>query len=100
MVWNPEGQRLSDLYYATSPMAQPQSVWPFEPAEAFEELLREQGAKSKECGELLPAIRRLSEWQAPQPDLLETHHLLARLGSEPPMPSPVRQAIREHQQRR
>jgi hypothetical protein len=63
-------------------------------------LLREQGASPEECADLLPAVRRLSEWQAPQPEPADTRRLLARLTAELPTFSPVRQAIREHGQHR
>jgi hypothetical protein len=75
------------------------SRWPFEHPEQLAEALREQGAAPEEIAELLPALRRLSEWQAPQPSPLDTQHLLARLMSQQPALSPVRQAIRAHQQR-
>jgi hypothetical protein len=80
-------------------MPHSQSPWPFERPEQLTDLLREQGATPEECADLLPAARRLSEWQAPQPSPADTRHLLARLVPELPALSPVRQAIREHQQR-
>jgi len=80
-------------------MPHSQSSWPFERPEQLTDLLREQGATPEECADLLPAVRRLSEWQAPQPSPADTRHLLARLVPELPALSPVRQAIREHQQR-
>jgi len=80
-------------------MPHPQSSWPFERPEQLAEALREQGATPEERADLLPALRRLSEWQAPQPEPADTRRLLARLATELPAPSPVRQAIREHQQR-
>ena len=80
-------------------MPHPQSSWPFERPEQLADLLREQGATPEERADLLPALRRLSEWQAPQPEPADTRRLLARLATELPAPSPVRQAIREHQQR-
>ncbi len=80
-------------------MPHSQSPWPFERPEQLTELLREQGATPEECADLLPAVRRLSEWQAPQPSPADTRHLLALLVPELPALSPVRQAIREHQQR-
>ena len=79
-------------------MPHSQSPWPFERPEQLTDLLREQGATPEECADLLPAVRRLSEWQAPQPSPADTRHLLARLVPELPALSPVRQAIREHQQ--
>src|SRR5258708_1790777 len=81
-------------------MPHPQSSWPFERPEQLADALREQGASPEECADLLPAVRRLSEWQAPQPEPADTRRLLARLTPELPAPSPVRQAIREHRQHR
>lgn len=81
-------------------MLHPQSSWPFERPEQLADLLREQGAAPEECADLLPAVRRLSEWQAPQPEPADTRRLLARLAAELPVSSPVRQAIREHRQHR
>ncbi|BCL84592.1 hypothetical protein ccbrp13_70570 [Ktedonobacteria bacterium brp13] len=81
-------------------MSHPQSSWPFERPEQLADMLREQGATPEECADLLPAVRRLSEWQAPQPSPADTRHLLARLTRELPALSPVRQAIREHRQHR
>ena len=75
-------------------MLHPQSSWPFERPEQLAEVLREQGATPEECADLLPAVRRLSEWQAPQPSPADTRRLLARLTTELPASSPVRQAIR------
>jgi hypothetical protein len=62
--------------------------------------LREQGASPDECADLLPAVRRLSEWPAPQPEPADTQRLLARLMGALPAFSPVRQAIRAQQQHR
>src|SRR5258707_14934440 len=81
-------------------MPHPQSSWPFERPEQLADALREQGASPEECADLLPAVRRLSEWQAPQPEPADTRRLLAHLTPELPAPSPVRQAIREHRQHR
>ena len=81
-------------------MPHPQSSWPFERPEQLTDALREQGASPEECADLLPALRRLPEWQAPQPSPADTRRLLARLLPELPMPSPVRQAIRSHLQHR
>lgn len=81
-------------------MLHPQSSSPFGRPEQLAELLREQGASPEECTDLLPALRRLSEWQAPQPEPADTRRLLARLATELPALSPVRQAIREHRQHR
>src|SRR5712692_5374880 len=80
-------------------MPHPRSSWPFERPEQLTDALREQGASPEECADLLPALRRLSEWQAPQPEPADTRRLLARLTTALPAHSPVRQAIREHQQR-
>jgi hypothetical protein len=81
-------------------MPHSQSPWPFERPEQLTDLLREQGATPEECADLLPALRRLSEWQAPQPEPADTRRLLARLTPALPAHSPVRQAIREHRQHR
>ncbi|GHO88555.1 hypothetical protein [Dictyobacter formicarum] len=81
-------------------MPHPQSSWPFEQPEQLADMLREQGATPEECADLLPALRRLSEWQAPQPDPADTRRLLARLAPALPALSLVRQAIREHRQHR
>src|SRR5258706_5037559 len=81
-------------------MLHPQSSWPFERPEQLADMLREQGATPEECADLLPALRRLSEWQAPQPDPADTRRLLARLAPALPTLTPVRQAIREHRQHR
>jgi hypothetical protein len=81
-------------------MPHPQSSWPFERPEQLTDLLREQGATPEECADLLPALRRLPEWQAPQPEPADTRRLLARLIPELPSHSPVRQAIRGYRQHR
>src|SRR5258706_6001018 len=81
-------------------MPHPQSSWPFERPEHLTDALREQGATPEERADLLPALLRLSEWQAPQPEPADTRRLLARLTSALPAFSPVRQAIREHRQHR
>ncbi len=81
-------------------MPHPQSFWPFERPEQLAEALREQGVAPEEHADLLPAVRRLSEWQAPQPEPADTRRLLAHLTAELPVSSPVRLAIREHQQHR
>src|SRR6266852_8672058 len=80
-------------------MPHPHSSWPFERPEQLADALREQGASPEECADLLPAVRRLSEWQAPQPEPADTRRLLAVLSPELPALPPVRQAIREHRQR-
>jgi hypothetical protein len=77
-------------------MHNPQEFWPFERPEELTDLLHEQGASPEERADLLPTLHRLSEWQAPRADPADTHRLLARLTTELPQPSPVRQAIREH----
>ena len=81
-------------------MPHPQSSWPFERPEQLADLLSEQGVTPEERADLLPVLRRLSEWQAPQPEPADTRRLLARLTPELPALSPVRQAIREHRQHR
>ena len=81
-------------------MPHSQSSWPFERPEQLTDLLREQGASPEECADLLPALRRLSEWQAPQPESADTRRLLAQLTPALPAFSPVRQAIHEHRQHR
>src|SRR5215471_13055090 len=81
-------------------MPHPQSSWQSERPEQLTDLLREQGATPEECADLLPALLRLSEWQAPQPSPADTRRLLARLSSELPAHSPVRQAVRSHRQHR
>jgi len=81
-------------------MLDPQSSWPFERPEQLTDALREQGASPEESADLFPALRRLSEWQAPQPEPADTRRLLARLATELPALSPVRQAIHEHRQHR
>src|SRR6266436_8063747 len=81
-------------------MPHPHSSWPFERPEQLTDALREQGASPEECADLLPAVRRLSEWQAPQPEPADTRRLLARLTTALPVHSPVRQAIHEHRQHR
>lgn len=81
-------------------MPGPQSSWPFERPEQLAEMLREQGASPEERADLLPALHRLSEWPMPQPSSSDTRRLLARLMTELPMPSLVRQSIREYRQRR
>jgi hypothetical protein len=75
------------------------SHWPFEQSEQLADALREQGAEPEEIADLLPALGRLSEWQAPQPSPTDTQRLLARLMPQMPALSPVRQAIRARQQR-
>ena len=81
-------------------MPHPQSPWPPKRPEQLIDALREQGASPEESADLLPTLQRLSEWQAPQPSPADTRRLLSRLTPELPALSPVRQAIREHQQHR
>jgi hypothetical protein len=81
-------------------MPHPQSSWPFERPEQLTDALLEQGATPEECANLLPAERRLSEWQAPHPTPADTRRLLAVLSTALPAFSPVRQAFREHRQHR
>lgn len=81
-------------------MPHPQSSWPFEQPEQLAELLSGQGATPEECADLLPTLRRLSEWQAPQPSPADTQRLLAVLSNVLPTYSSVRQAIRSHRQHR
>ena len=80
-------------------MLHPQSPGPFEQSEQLAGALREQGVATDELAALLPTVRRLAEWQVPPASPIETQRLLARLTSEMPAPSPVRQAIRAHQHR-
>src|SRR6266581_4538062 len=81
-------------------MPHPQSSWPFERPEQLTDALLEQGATPEECANLLPAVRRLSECQAPHPTPADTRRLLAMLSTALPAFSPVPQAIREHRQHR
>ncbi|HZC79069.1 MAG TPA: hypothetical protein VE258_15055, partial [Ktedonobacterales bacterium] len=80
-------------------MLPPQSPGPFERPEQLAEALREQGVAPEELANLVPAVRRLSEWQAPRPSPADTQRLLVRLATALPAISPVRQAIRAHRQR-
>lgn len=73
---------------------------PFQDPEQLHEALGELGASPAEIADLLPALQRLSEWQAPQPNPAETQRLLARLVREVGVLSPVRQALRDHRQNR
>jgi hypothetical protein len=79
-------------------MIQSTSSWPFERPEQLAEALREQGAGPEEIADLLPALQRLSEIEAPQPSPADTQRLFAQLMPALPGFSPVRQAIREHRQ--
>lgn len=78
-------------------MLHPQLPSPFERPEQLAELLREQGVAPEELADLLPAVHRLSEWEAPQPQPADTQHLLAQLMPALPLYSSVRQTIREQQ---
>lgn len=80
-------------------MLHPESSSPFERPEQLAEALREQGAAPDELADLLPAMQRLSEWQAPAPTMVDTRRLFTRLAPELPTLSPVRQAIRARRQR-
>jgi hypothetical protein len=80
-------------------MVPPQSPGPFERPEQLAEALREQGVAPEELANLVPAVHRLSEWQAPRPSPADTQRLLVRLATALPALSPVRQAIRAHRQR-
>lgn len=71
---------------------------PFDNQEHLAEALREQGAAPEEIDDLMPALLRLSEWQAPQPSSADTRRLLSVLTTVLPALSPVRQAIREYRQ--
>jgi len=81
-------------------MLDSRSSLPFERPEQLADALREQGATPAESADLLPALLRLREWQAPRPDPANTRLLLARLGTELTALSPIRQAIREYRQSR
>jgi len=76
-----------------------QPSWPTERPEQLAAMLREQGATLDECADLLPAVQRLAEWQAPTATPAETRHLIAALTLAPPTLSPVRQAIHQRRQR-
>jgi hypothetical protein len=80
-------------------MLPPQSPGPFERPEQLAEALREQGVAPEELANLVPAVHRLSEWQAPRPSSADTQRLLVQLATALPALSPVRQAIRAHRQR-
>jgi len=80
-------------------MLPPQSPGPFERPEQLAEALREQGVAPEELANLVPAVHRLSEWQAPWPSSADTQRLLVQLATALPALSPVRQAIRAHRQR-
>ena len=79
-----------------------QSSNPFDGEDGEEQLrdvLREQGIAPEEVSGMLAALRRLDEWTAPQPSPADTQQLLAQLAHALPSFSPVRQAIRDRQQR-
>jgi hypothetical protein len=80
-------------------MLPPQSSDSFDREAQLREALREQGGAPEEAPGLLAALRRLDEWPAPQPSPADTQRLLAQLAHALPSFSPVRQAIRERQQR-
>ncbi|MBO0687567.1 MAG: hypothetical protein J2P45_30835 [Candidatus Dormibacteraeota bacterium] len=77
-------------------MAQPPSPAPLDPSQRLVDSLREQGSSPEESAELLPALLRLGEWQAPEPSGPDTERLIARLTAELPAHSEVREAIRKH----
>lgn len=79
-------------------MFHPKSPSPFERPEHLADALSEQGATPEELGDLLPTLRRLPEWQAPEPAPADTLRLLAVLTPELPALSLVRRTIREQQQ--
>ncbi len=81
-------------------MRPPQSSGPFERPDELTEALREQGVAPEEIADLVPTVRRLAEWQVPQPSAADTQRLLALLTLTLPTISPVRQAIRERYARR
>lgn len=72
---------------------------PFERPENLADALHELGVAPEELGDLLLTTHRLAEWQMPSPSPADTQRLFARLASELPTLSPVRQAIRARQQR-
>lgn len=72
--------------------------WPLDNDEHLAQSLSEQGATPEEIEDLMPALLRLAEWQAPQPSPADTQRLLVQLTSVLPAPSPVRQAIRAYRQ--
>jgi hypothetical protein len=81
-------------------MLHSESSWPLERPEQIVDALREQGATTAECADLLPALERLSEWRAPRPDPANTQRLLARLSAELSALSPARRAIRDYREHR
>jgi hypothetical protein len=63
------------------------------------EALHEQGVPLEEVADLLPALGRLSEWQAPLPSPEDTRRLLSTLTEALPKTSAVRLAIATNQER-
>ena len=80
-------------------MQHPESHWPIEEPEHLTDALLEQGATPEELDDLLPAVLRLSEWQAPGRSRTDTQLLLAKLARALPAPSPVREAIQTNRRR-
>jgi len=80
-------------------MLPPPSPDPFDFEAQLREALREQGGAPEELPGMFAALRRLDEWPAPQPSPADTRRLLAQLAPALPSSSPVRQAIRDRQQR-
>ncbi len=68
-----------------------QDSWPLDSQRHLEDALREQGETPDGIAELLPAMQRLSSWQAPVPSAGDMQRMLAKLL---PAISPVRQVIR------
>ena len=81
-------------------MVSSRSSGPLDDPEQLREALRELGASPAAIDELLPALQRFGEWQAPHLDPAETEHLLARLARDAGELAPVRRAIRDHRQNR
>lgn len=59
--------------------------------------LQEQDCAPEIAEELLPVLLRLNEWEAPRPTVEASRGLLARLASQLPRPSPVRQQMLQKQ---
>ncbi len=70
---------------------------PLERPDELADLLREQGVAPADVARLLATAQRLADWPSPQPSPAGAQRLLARLTAALPAPSPVRQAIQEHQ---
>lgn len=81
-------------------MSHPQVPYPFEQPEQLAEALRELDVPREELADVLPALERLAEWEAPKPSPAETQLLLSRLLPGLSSVSPVRGAIREQQRNR